>query len=370
MKAPRRIAVITGCRAEFGLLRPVMVAIRDRGDLQLQVIVTGTHLLPPANTGDEVRSEFDVAATIPMQRPGETGRAADAAAAGRGLSGMAAWLDIAKPDVALVLGDRIEAFAAAVAASIAGIRVAHMHGGDRAEGIADEAIRHAITKLAHIHLPATKLSAQRIIAMGETPQRVHVVGSPALDGLGNTPPLEDDVFRALGQPRIVILLHPTGGSDDEEHRRAATLLQAATSFGSVLALHPNHDAGRAGIMRAIEDSGMAQRDHLPRRTFIGLLRRAGVLAGNSSAGLIEAAALGVRCVNIGGRQNGRERAGNVIDVPEWSAQAIARAMAHALRLPPQSFAHPFGDGRAGELAAAVLATFDPAVHALAKRNSY
>ncbi|MBY0260816.1 MAG: UDP-N-acetylglucosamine 2-epimerase, partial [Phycisphaerales bacterium] len=138
-----RVAVVTGTRAEFGLLRPVMDAIKARKDLQLLVVAGGAHLLAPARTIREVESAYTVAATVPMQRPGQTGRAADAAALGRGVSGFAKAFADLKPDWVVVLGDRIEALAAGSAASVAGIAVCHIHGGDRAEGIADEAMRHA-----------------------------------------------------------------------------------------------------------------------------------------------------------------------------------------------------------------------------------
>ncbi|MHC4448211.1 MAG: UDP-N-acetylglucosamine 2-epimerase, partial [Planctomycetota bacterium] len=215
----RTITVVTGSRAEFGLLRPVMRAIRAHQDLTLQVLVTGEHLRPPAHTAREVESGFaeEIAATIPMHDPQRTGRAAEAESLGRGISGLASALVRCGPDVVLVLGDRIEAFAAASAASVAGVRVAHMHGGDRAAGIVDEALRHAVTKLAHLHLPATAQSAQRIIAMGEDPHRVHVVGSPAIDALDAIAPLVDERFEALGRPKMVFLLHPAGGTEHQEH---------------------------------------------------------------------------------------------------------------------------------------------------------
>ncbi len=369
----RTVAVVTGTRAEFGLLRSTMTAIRRRDDLHLQVLVTGTHLLPPARTIDEVAAAFQIDATIPMQLPDEPhDRLTDAIALGRGITGFAQHFARQQPDVVLVLGDRIEAFAAAAAAAIAGIRVAHMHGGDRAEGIADESLRHAITKLAHIHLPATPTSAQRIIAMGEEPSRVHVIGSPAVDGLHEIAPLADDAYAELGQPEIIMLLHPVGDDPEVEYQRANALLHAAQRAGRVLALYPNHDPGRAGIVRAIQEAQCESRQHVPREQFIALLKRARIIAGNSSAGLIECAALGVRCVNVGRRQSGREMPANVIDVPEWDAKAIANAIDRAMTAPASaaSCEHPYGDGAAGERAAALLATFDLQQHAVTKKNTY
>ncbi len=370
MADKRTIAVVTGSRADYGLLRPVMRAIRDHAELELRVIVTGTHLLPPEHTADEVERDFTIAHTITMQQPDERTRLDDAAALGRGVTGFAQQFARNLIDVMLVLGDRIEALAAAAAASVAGIHVAHMHGGDRAEGIADEAIRHAITKLAHIHFPATDQSAKRLESLGENPNRIHVVGSPAIDELADFPPLPDEMMDALGWPEIVMLLHPIGRAIEHERDQAAQLLGLCQVAGTVFALHPNHDPGRDGIVQAITDAGCRQREHLPRRDFIGLLRRIRLLVGNSSAGLIEGAALGVRCVNIGPRQTGREMCANVINVPEGEPDSIQPAIARGLAQGVTEIEHAYGDGRAGIKTAAILATFDPARLPLVKRNTF
>ncbi len=373
MQSPRRIAVVTGSRAEFGLLRPVMTAIQNREDLQLHVIAAGSHLLPPQNTIEEVRTAFPNAASVPMQSTGQHSRTADAESLGKGISAFAKSFADLQPDLVLVLGDRIEAFAAAAAASVSGFRVAHMHGGDRAEGIADEAMRHAITKLAHLHLPATQKSAMRIIAMGEPPERVHIVGSPAIDGLNNIAPTTDADFAALGNPQIVVLLHPTGDDEQIEHDRAAKLLSIAKHNAPTLVLHPNHDPGRNGIIRAIESSNCRNINHLPRDKFIALLRRAKLILGNSSAGLIECAAIPICAINLGPRQAGREKPANVTDIPNWDYQTIQSAIAHALSAPPltaQDVPHPYGDGHAGLRTAEILATFDPAACSVRKQNSY
>ncbi len=371
MTSRRTVSVVTGTRAEFGLLVPVMRAIETHAALDLEVLVTGTHLLPPARTIDEVAARFPVAATIPMQEPGQVGRDADAIATGRGVTGFAARFAAHRPGVVLVLGDRIEAFAAAAAAAIAGIHVAHLHGGDRAEGVADESMRHAITKLAHVHLPATPASLHRIIAMGEEASRAHLVGSPAIDGLDGMTALDPDAYAALGHPEIVMLLHPTGADPGTERARATGLIARCREAGRVLALHPNHDAGREGILAAIEAApGLAHRPHLDRPTFVGLLRRARVLVGNSSAGLIECAALGRAAVDIGRRQAGREHAGNVIRCPDWEPDAVAAAIASALAAPPFTGPHPYGDGHCGERVAAVLAAAHSDNHPIVKRCTY
>lgn len=367
---PRNITIVTGTRAEFGLLRSVMHAIKAHSALQLRTIVTGTHLLPPATTINEVATEFDVTARIEMQRLGDCAAEIDVRALGRGVSGFAEQFARDRPEFVLVLGDRIEAFAAAATAAVAGIRIAHMHGGDRAEGIADESMRHAISKLAHLHLPATEQSANRLIAMGEEPARVHVVGSPAMDEIAWTPAMGDAEFAELGSPQIVVLLHPTGEADAVERARASRLLERCEKAGRTLVLLPNHDPGRAGIMLAIGESKSPQRAHLARTKFLGLLRRISVLVGNSSAGLIEAAAIPTWCVNIGSRQGGRERAANVIDVADLDDSMIEAAIARAMREPIGRVVHPYGDGRTGQRVAELLATIDLDALPLRKRNTY
>ncbi len=387
---PRRITVVTGTRAEWGLLRPVCDAIVARRDLALEVCAGGAHLLEPARGGDDPGRGPTIAFVessglggvhrFEMQRAGETGRLADAAALGRGVSALAELFARLSPDAVVVLGDRIEAFAAASAASIGGIRVAHIHGGDRAEGVADEAMRHAITKLSHIHFAASAESAQRIVRLGEDEARIHLVGSPAVDGLGAIAPLSAQEHAELGAPDFVFLMHPVGRSDADEERDAHAALEALAARGRVLALAPNSDPGRDGIARAIEVVAGGRPDrvrtfgHLDRARFIGLLKHPGVraLVGNSSAGLIECAALGVRAVNIGSRQAGRERADNVRDAVS-PQDGLAQAL-RELDSSPESWRpsgrHPYLEAGASHRIAEILATCDFSVHGLAKRCTY
>ncbi|MBX3402641.1 MAG: UDP-N-acetylglucosamine 2-epimerase (hydrolyzing) [Phycisphaeraceae bacterium] len=381
-RSTRTIAVVTGTRAEFGLLRPVMRAIEAHPALRLRVVAAGAHFLPPVRTIREVEHEFAVAAKVRMQRTRETDRAADAAATGRGIEGFARAFARLKPDWVVVLGDRIEAFAAASAASIGGVAVAHIHGGDRAEGIADEAMRHAITKLSHLHCAATKQSAERIRRMGERAEHVHVTGSPAIDGLAAIAPMDDRRARELGDPRVVVLLHPSGLRPADE-RRIAAMAAGVAAAHPTLWLAPNHDPGREVIEAA--RSGFGPRrvsawealGHLPREEFVGMLKRLaarrGLLLGNSSAGLIECAALGVRVVNIGPRQDGRERGPNVIDIGLGQVGSLGSAVGRALGASRPRPSAVFGDGRAGERIAALLADprLDPRSAALLrKRNVY
>lgn len=378
----RRVAVVTGSRAEFGLLLPVMRAVAAHPGLELLTVVCGSHLLAPAETINEVRGHFRIDAVVPMQDPDlPRTRASDALAVGRGIVGFSSTFERLDPGWVVVLGDRIEAFAAAAAASIGGRAVAHLHGGDRAEGIADEAMRHAITKLAHLHLAATRQSADRIARMGEDPERIVVVGSPAIDGLADVRAMSDEEAAELGDPRLVVLLHPSGLGDAEEAAVAERTLRAVHGHepARVLCLMPNHDPGREAVAAVLRtrcrEHGWPLLDHLPRERFLSLLRRLalgdGVLVGNSSAGLIEAAALRLPAVNIGPRQGGRERPDNVVDAPEGGECDIRAAIAAAAALERAGISHPYGDGRAGARTAGALAAVDPlAPGLLRKRNAY
>ncbi len=384
---PRTVAVVTGSRAEFGLLRPVMDAVAANKSLRLRVVAAGAHMLSPARTIREVEAAYTVAARVPMQRAGHCARADDAKAVARGIDGFTRAFAKLKPDWVVVLGDRIEAFAAATAASIAGLAVCHIHGGDRAEGIADEAMRHAITKLAHLHCAATTQSASRIVRMGERRRHVHITGSPATDGLRRIRPLAFDDWLRMDLPMAIFLLHPSGQGARADTLAATAALRAwERSVGgrsTLLLLEPNHDAGRAEIVNAM-NTFVARgpcgtlANHLPRRRFIALLKRMregtpmGMLIGNSSAGLIECAALGVPTVNIGPRQAGREQARNVVNVPTPSVAAVSRALLAAARLGTRLRpASIFGTGRAGPRIAALLAATNPHdACLLRKRNAY
>lgn len=381
MSARATVCVVTGSRAEFGLLAPVMRAIDAHPSLSLRVVAGGSHLLEPARTIREVEAAFTVSATVAMQRDDEPrDRAHDALALGRGVEGFSSAFAEIRPACVVALGDRIEAFAAGAAASVMGVPLAHIHGGDRAEGVADEAMRHALSKLAHLHFPATPSSGERLVRMGEDPSRVRVVGSPAIDGLRDATPMGDDDYAALGSPSVIVSLHPIGRSDAEERVDAEVLLSLLRGRAT-LALMPNHDPGREGIARALR--GGAERgtlmlvEHLPRTRFVALCLRVaqagGVIVGNSSAGLIECAALpgALACVNIGPRQAGRERPASVVDCPEMQADALSEAMGRAARLSGASHPHPYGDGRAGERIADAIASIDLADPLLVrKHNAY
>jgi len=368
--------VVTGTRAEFGLLRPVMYAVHAQDNCELRVVVAGSHLVQPAVTFREVKAEFGIADSIPMQTAGKVGRLADVESLGKGIGRFGRSLEMNEPDCVVVLGDRIEAFAAASAASIGGYPLVHIHGGDRAEGVADEAMRHAITKLANLHFPATQTSADRIIQMGEDPSRVHVVGSSAADRLDEIPSMGDAAYSELGSPEVVVLMHPIG-RDDEQEQRAIEQVFKAFEDKRVLVLHPNLDPGRRGIMAAIESApiDVLVCPQLVRGQFVGLLKRVadsgGALVGNSSAGLIECSVIGCPSVDIGDRQSGRERCDGWTAHSDEESTAIRKAFDQITDGQASRGLHPYGDGHTGERIAEILAqtAFD-APGFVRKQNSF
>ncbi len=371
--AQRHIVVVTGTRAEFGLLLPVMRAIEAHHQLQLRTIVTGLHWVQ--NTAKDIKAAgIRIDAKVIMQKKiasnsrTQTACASeDAAALGRGITGITQALLKLTPDVVLVLGDRIEAFAAACAAGVGQFgHIAHLHGGDRAQGVADDAMRHAISKLSHLHFAATTQSRQRLIRLGENPDHIWNVGSSSLDGLAAIPPVKERV-----EPYAIVLHHSCGRTDAVEQRVMKNILKA-TKFMRCVVLGSNHDPGYRGIEQAIKESSVKLIEHLPRDRFVGLLKGCSVLVGNSSAGLIEAAAArpgGVPVVNIGPRQWGRQRPANVIDCEETLA-AIGRAVKQALANPPRARVHPYGQGDTGKQIAAYLAKLNLNQIPLGKCNAY
>lgn len=357
---PRTIAVVTGTRAEAGLLQSVMRAIDDHPALTLRCVVAGMHLVNATHRD----LAFPIAAEVKMQQRDRVGRQHDATAFGRGVQGFARAFATLAPDVVVVLGDRIEAFAAASSASVGGYLVAHLHGGDRAEGVADEAMRHAISKLAHLHFPATVQSRRRLIRMGEAPALIFNHGSPAVDGLHTIAAADD----TSGGGRVIVMQHPIGDDDETERQHMRATLDATACFNRLI-LAPNHDPGRDGITQALRDAGVEVIDHLPRHVFVAQLKAAQLIVGNSSAGLIEAAVCKTPTVNLGPRQGGRETPNSVVSC-DYGNRAVSAAIRQALTLDRKTFRHPYGRGDTGQRIAATLATLPLPPELLRKRNAY
>ena len=365
----RRICVVTGSRAEYGILLPVLRAIVASPSLDLRLIAAGQHLAERAGkTVDLIRSDgFPVDVEVPMV-PEEDTRAAMALGLGDGIRGMTQALETLDPDVVLILGDRVEPFAAAIASVFLGKVVGHIHGGDRSQGGLDEYMRHAITKLSHLHFTATELSRKRVLAMGENPERVFCVGTPGLDAILSEPLPEDDQIEcALGAPVpssfILCVFHPVSTEPEKSAAEFAEVLEALRSADTpVLLSYPNTDPGSENIRRMIEDVSREPWVHtyrnMPRPCYLALLSRCVCFVGNSSSGIIDSPAFGVPVVNIGARQQGRERGRNVIDVSprqEEIASAIRRATTdEAFRSEAKATPNPYGDGHASERIVKIL----------------
>lgn len=367
----RRIAVVTGTRAEYGMLTPVLHAIRRHPALELQLIVTGMHLMRDFGyTVAEIeRDGFPIAARVEMPLESDQPSAV-ARSVGAGVAGMADALDELVPAIVLLLGDRGEPLAAAIAATYLTLPIAHLHGGEVTGGSIDDNVRNAISKLAHVHFVATAEAAARLRQLGEAEWRVHVVGSPSIDAIMamDVPPREELARRLRLSPAerwIVVLQHPEtlGGADSGAQMRA--ILGAVTDVGGeIVAIYPNSDPGSAKIIDAIQEG---ERRNPRLRSFrslaypdyLALLRHAALLVGNSSSGLREAASFGLPFVNVGMRQSGRGRGENVIDTASDRA-SIAHGIARALtdrtfRERALAGHNPYGDGKSAERIVALLA---------------
>ena len=331
-------------------------AIQSHPNLHLQLIATGMHLdRRHGRTINEIRrAGWKIDATV-LWRSARSNLATLAEQTGKAAALMARAFDRLKSDIILVVGDRVEAFAAASAAHMSGRIVAHVHGGDRAQGQVDDALRHAITKLSHVHFAATTDSAGRILKLGEDQWRVHVVGSPGLDGIREdaTPP---DAER--GRYGLFVL-HPTTADEADEYRRAKMLLRVCQKVGfqDIRAVAPNNDPGANGILRALAEHGRYE-NNIARPAFLGLLRDAAVLVGNSSSGIIEAASFGTPVIDVGERQKGRLRGENVTTVPfrEPAIRVALQKVWNGGRPIRFSRKNPYGRGDTGLRIARVLAS--------------
>lgn len=375
----RRICYISGTRADFGLMRSTLQAIRDHAALDLSVIATGMHLSPAyGNTVEEIAAAgLRIAASVPVTLEPATG-ATMARNIGTMLGAFTDVLERERPDVVLLLGDRGEMLAGALAGIHLNLPVAHIHGGERS-GTVDEPVRHAVSKLSHLHFTATEAARERLIRMGENPDHIHVTGAPGLDGLTAADlPGRGEVARLHGldpaRPFALMVYHPVLQEAATSADDARALLAALAGANvQILALMPNADAGSDGVRAVLSEAkgrpGLTVRTHLARPAFIAAMARADLMVGNSSAGIIEAASFGTPVLNVGPRQNLRERNANVVDVPaapEALADGVAGLLARG-RFPLQNI---YGDGRAGERITRLLATAPLDAALLMKVNGY
>jgi UDP-N-acetylglucosamine 2-epimerase (non-hydrolysing)/GDP/UDP-N,N'-diacetylbacillosamine 2-epimerase (hydrolysing) len=327
---PRKVCVFTGARSEYGLLRWTMAALRGRPDITLQVLVAGAHLSPEYGMTCHAiaRDGFEIDEQVEMLVSSVT-PVGVAKSLGLGVIGFADALTRLAPEVLVVLGDRYEALAVATTAMLLRIPIAHIAGGECTEGAVDESIRHAITKMAHLHFVATEEFRQRVIQLGEAPERVMTVGAPGLDGIARLQPLsraqlQEELEISLRPPVLAVTYHPVTAGGDDPAEGVVPLLEALDALpdATVIITQPNADTAAAHITDALRMwvARNPQRARLfatlGQRRYLSLLALADVVVGNSSSGLIEAPALGTPTVNLGARQRGRPRAASVIDCPE------------------------------------------------------
>lgn len=370
----RRVCVVTGSRAEYGLLCWLMKEIQSSPALELQVVATGMHLSPEFGlTFRNIEEDgFRIDEKVEMLLSSDT-PAGIAKSIGLGTIGFADAFARLKPDIVVLLGDRFEIFAAAQAALVARIPLAHLHGGETTEGAIDEAFRHAITKMAHLHFTATEEYRRRVIQLGEDPARVFNFGAAAIDGIRNQkllsrPELEQALGFSFGERNLLVTFHPVTLEADTAGQQFGELLAVLDDFPDtrIIFTMPNADTGGRVVRRMIEGYVAAHPgratayDSLGQLRYFSVMRQVDAVVGNSSSGLIEAPSFHVGTINIGDRQKGRVKALSVIDCEPTRksiGEALVRLYSDDFRASLGTVANPYGEGRVAHRIAEVLATY-------------
>jgi len=371
----RKICVITTNRAEYGLLYWLMQGIKSDPFFELQVVVTGAHLSPEfGSTIDRIREDgFKVDRSFDLELFGD--KVLDIThSLALALDGFGASFQTLKPDLIVILGDRFEILGAATAALIANIPVAHLHGGELSEGAIDDAIRHSVTKLSHLHFAAAEPYRNRIIQLGEQPERVFMVGGLGIDNINKINLLtQSELEKAIGLPfnkhNLLITYHPetldSGKAGDQiGHLLAALDKQADTNLIFTM---PNADTGHRIIVDKIQSFVQARETRtilipsMGQLNYLSTMKLVDAVVGNSSSGIIEAPSLGIGTINIGKRQDGRIRAASVIDCDtseEDITKAFAELYSRAFQKQLKNVVNPYGTGGAAEKILAVLKKVD------------
>ena len=364
----RKICLVTGTRAEYGLSLPILRAIESHPDLELQLVVTGMHLLSCCgNTIDLIKKDgFKIDHIIETLPENKADGAVMANAIGKTILGLTKYFKKAKPDIVIAMTDLGFTLATAIVGAHMNISVAHVHGGE-VSGSVDELVRHATTKLSHIHFAASKKSAERIVKMGEEPWRVHIVGAPGLDAILHDDFYDEKTIRekySLSDGNYIVLVqHPVSTESYQSGEYFKNTLKAVESFGiQTILIYPNADAGSKDIIEIIESNNnkmVKSYKNLPRKDYLSLLKYASVLVGNSSSGVLEAPSFKLPVVNIGSRQYGREVAENVVSV-DYNLEDIKSAIYFVLndkefKKKAQNCVSPYGDGMAGKKIVEILA---------------
>jgi GDP/UDP-N,N'-diacetylbacillosamine 2-epimerase (hydrolysing) len=367
----RKICVITGTRADYGLLRCLMQAINDSSHLELEIIATGTQLSPEFGlTFREIEADgFYISRKLEILLSSDT-PAGIAKSMGLALSGIADVLADSRPDLMLVLGDRFEIFSAVAAALVARVPVAHLHGGEVTEGVIDESMRHSITKMSHLHFVATEEYRRRVIQLGESPERVFCVGGMGVDAISKMTLLSREVLQnelnfEFGDRCLMVTFHPVTLEHASAESQMVELLRAleATNDASFIFTMPNADTEGRVIFSMINEfvrkhPGRAKTfTSLGQLKYLSCLQFVKAVVGNSSSGLLEVPSFGKPTVNIGDRQRGRTIATSVINC-EPNRDAICAAIQKALSSEFQnalaSVVNPYGTGGASERIVSIL----------------
>jgi UDP-hydrolysing UDP-N-acetyl-D-glucosamine 2-epimerase len=369
-KAKRKIAVVTTSRADYSHLYWPLRELASRPDVELGVIALGPHLSPEfGNTISEIEREgFPIRARIECLLSSDTDTGM-AKTIGIAILSLADMLSSWRPDLMLLIADRYEMMAPACAALALRIPIAHIEGGEVSQGAIDDQVRNALTKLAHIHFTSTETARRRVIAMGEEPWRVHLAGAPSLDHLRRskllTPAaLEKRLNLTLAAPTILAAWHPVTILRDTNAEADALFTALAHVPGQLIFVYPNTDAGSHALIERTRTLAVARPDthifvNLDAVTYWSLLGQVDAVIGNSSSGIMEAASFALPVVNIGMRQQGRERSRNILDVPADSARitdALNHALVPAFRKKLQGMTNPYGNGTAATTIANVLTT--------------
>ncbi len=392
-KKKRKICIVTGNRAEYSRLKTVMDGFKKYLNVEVLLVAMGSHLLDNfGNTADDINIDGNVIDyKIFIELEGGT-PCTMARAIGFGICDLSTYFDNKKPDIVIAPMDRYEILSVAAAAALMNIPVAHMQGGE-VSGTIDESIRHTITKLSHIHFPATEKSKERIIRMGERPDMVWNVGDPATDVLLVAPQYTgketiEELNRQIikdkkiaidpSKPFILSIQHPVTtefGSGLAQIKESFMALKNFKDFNVIL-LIPNIDAGGNHILAGIREfvsqqeiKNLALLKHVPHDIFVNLMRNASCMIGNSSSGIRETCYFGTPTVNIGTRQKNRERGSNVTDAP-YDGEKIYEAMVKQIKHGRYEPEFIYGDGKSGARIADILASIDLSKLEIQKRMTY
>lgn len=379
----KKIMVITGSRGEWGYIRPILRLIEKRDDVKAVLVVTNMHLLPAyGNSYKEIENDgFHIDYKVHMSLDGYS-HVTQAKSLGIFLSAMPDIIENEKPDWILLAGDRGEQLMGAIAGAYTYTPVAHIQAGE-VSGNIDNMTRHAIGKLIHLHFASNQDAADRLIRLGEEPFRVHNVGAPQIDEMiaaqyTELTEIEDKLCVHLQDGYLLGVMHPVTEEADKAEMQAEIFIKALNHFPQPkIIILPNNDAGSNGVKRAIQEYREGEYymyANLKREDYLGLLKNANCIVGNSSSGLLEAPTFKIPAVNIGRRQNMRFRGVNVIDVPfvlEEVIAAIERAMSGAFRdVLEKKCVNPYGDGHSSERILDLLVNTPVDQNLLVKKLTY